>query len=103
MKTIMKEFKNMGIKPASTHFTGDKIKIDRILNREIVVENYRIEPSKYKEVGGRCLQMQIRVEEEQRVVFTGSKVLIELIEQVEKADFPFKTTIVKEQERFEFT
>jgi hypothetical protein len=37
------------------------------------------------------------------VVFTGSDVLISIIKQVEESDFPFKTTIVKNGEHFEFT
>lgn len=39
----------------------------------------------------------------QRVVFTGSKVLIEIIEQIPKTNFPFITTIIEENERYEFT
>jgi hypothetical protein len=96
----MKQFKEFGIKPESQIFTGDKIKMERILNREIKVMDYRIEDSKYQ---GKCLHMQIEIGETRHVVFTGSGVLIEMIERVPKMDFPFITTIVKENERFEFT
>jgi hypothetical protein len=36
-------------------------------------------------------------------MFTGSKSLIEMIEQVPKANFPFKTIIITENDRPEFT
>ena len=37
------------------------------------------------------------------VVFTGSKTLMDLISQVPKDGFPFKTTIKKNDKRLEFT
>lgn len=99
----MKQFKDFGIKPSLQSLTGDKIKIERILNRTITVTDYRIEDSKYNNGNAKCLYMQIEVDNTKRVVFSGSKVLIELIEQVPKNEFPFITIIVKENERFEFT
>lgn len=99
----MKKFKDFGIKPSLQSLQGDKIKIDRILNREISVVDYRIEDSKYGNGSSKCLYMQIQIGETKYVVFTGSVVLIELIQQVPKGDFPFLTTIIKENERFEFT
>lgn len=83
--------------------TGDKIKIDRILNREIIVHDFKIEKSKYEKGNGRCLYLQIEVNQTKHVVFTGSAGLIDAIEQVPKSSFPFSTTIVRENERFEFT
>jgi hypothetical protein len=44
----MKQFKDLGIKPAIKHLQGDKIKIMKILNREIIVVDYKIEDSKYE-------------------------------------------------------
>ena len=97
----MKQFKDFGIKPSIKSLVGDKIKMDRILNREIVVYDYRLEDSKYAD--SKCLYLQISISETKHVVFTGSSVLIETIKQVPKSDFPFETTIVKENEHFEFT
>ncbi len=96
----MKNFKELGIKSEAKGFVGDKIKINKILNREIVVTDYRIAPSPYTE---KRLDLQIELNGTKYVVFTGSKHLIELIVQVAKEDFPFKTTIVQENERYEFT
>ncbi|AWW32154.1 hypothetical protein DN752_19530 [Echinicola strongylocentroti] len=95
-------FSDFGIKSPSQVFTGDKVKIFRILNREIQVCDYRIEPSKYSE-GGKCLYLQIDVEGVKSVVFTGSNHLIQQIEMVPKTGFPFNTTIIQEDQRFEFT
>lgn len=47
--------------------------------------------------------MQIEVSKEMRVLFTGSKVLTDLISKVEEDHFPFSTAIVKENKHFEFT
>lgn len=98
------KFKDLGIKPESKGLIGDKIKIERVLNREIEVVDYRIEKSKYEAKGnGRCLYLQIKLNDNNHVVFTGSGVLMNMIDQVLKEHFPFTTTIVKENERFEFT
>lgn len=99
----MKQFKDFGIKPTLQSLTGDKIKIDRILNREIEVYDFRIEDSKFGNGSSKCLYLQIGIGETKHVVFTGSTVLIQLIEQVPKSEFPFKTTIIKENDRFEFS
>lgn len=98
----MKSFSELGIKITTKGFEGDKIKIERILNKEIIVEDYRIENSKIKE-GDKCLWMQIVVDGNKRVLFSGSKYLQEMIKQVKKDNFPFKTTIIKNNDRLEFT
>lgn len=96
----MKKFSELGIKTNIQSFMGDKIKMDRILNREIVVHDFRIEDSKYTE---KCLYMQISIGQTKHVVFTGSKNLRETIQQIPKDGFPFTTTIIREAEYFTFT
>lgn len=98
----MKKFKDFGIKTPLQSFVGDKIKIDRIINREITVYDFRVEDSKYGS-NRKCLYLQIGIGDLKYVVFTGSTVLIETIQQVPKTEFPFATTIVKDNERFEFS
>ena len=98
----MKQFKEFGIKSITKNFTGDKIKIGRILNREIVVLDYKVEQSKYDKGNGKCLHLQIEVDNSKHVVFTGSSVLMDVIQQVPKSELPFKTTIVRENEHYEF-
>jgi len=100
----MNSFKDFGIKPTMKKFVGDKIKISKIINKEIIVLDHKIEDSKiYKERGsGKCLCLQISISNEKHVVFTGSTGLIDAIKQIPDNGFPFTTTIIKENERFEF-
>lgn len=99
----MNSFKQFGIKASSKSFEGDKIKIDRILNKEIIIEDFKIETSKYDKGNGKCLYLQIWVDNAKRLLFTGSSSLMEMIQQVPKEGFPFQTTIVRENERFQFS
>lgn len=99
----MRRFNEFGIKPTEKGFTGDKIKIARILNREIVVKNYKIEPSKYpKKPDDKCLYLQIELNGVEHVVFVASNALMDQIERVDKGNFPF-TTIIVNNDRYEFT
>lgn len=100
----MNQFKDLGIAVPEKKMSGDKIKIERILNRQVVVHDFEIKPSRYVEKGnGKCLYLQIEIDNVKRVVFTGSVVLQELILKIPTNKFPFTTTIVKQNERFEFT
>jgi hypothetical protein len=101
----MNSFSQFNIKSESKSFEGDKIKMSRILNREIVVHAYKIEDSKvFKERGtGKCLHLQISFDNVKHVVFTGASGLIEVIQQIPENGFPFSTTIIEENEKFKFT
>jgi len=100
----MKKFNEFGIKLTVKTFIGDKIKISRILNREIVVHDYKIVDSKYTESGsGKCLYLQISMGETKYVVFSGSTGLMEQIQAVPAEGFPFTTTIVEMDDRYEFS
>lgn len=98
----MKSFKDFGINQAERGLKGDKLKIERILNREIIVEKYIIQDSNLKP-GTKCLHMQFSVSGNQHVLFSGSQNLMETIERIPKTEFPFKTTIIKANQRFEFS
>ena len=98
----MNNFKNFGIKPELSTFTGDKIKIDRVLNAEITVLDYKIEDSKVK-LGTKLLILQIEKSGTKHVIFTGSTILMQMIGKVPKENFPFITTIIKDSEHLEFT
>ncbi len=97
----MKKFSDFKIKPSLSAFTGDKIKIEKILNIPIKVLAFKIEPSKH--TSGKCLTLQIEKNNTQHVVFTGSTILMQMIQEVPEDGFPFETTIVKESEHLEFT
>jgi hypothetical protein len=96
-----KSFKDFGIKPQARAFTGDKIDLVKILNTEVIVHECAIKPSTKN--AGQCLHMQIEHRQEKRVVFTGAAALIDVARQLPQDAFPFKTTIVKNDQRYEFT
>jgi len=98
----MHSFKDLGIKPKLTSFTGDKISVKKLFNSPIQVLEYKIEPSKQK-AGTELLTLQIEKGGDKRVVFTGSKVLIGQIRQVPKDKFPFETIIKGDNDYYEFT
>ena len=103
----MNRFSQFNIKAPERGFIGDKVKVDKILNREIVVHSYKIEESKVKAFqergSGKCLHLQISFNNEMHIMFTSSSGLIETIRQIPDDKFPFLTTIIKEDERLKFT
>lgn len=96
----VKSFKDFGIENTEKAFTGDKIKIKKVLNMEIRVLGFRITDSKFEGKGKR-LDMQIQVKDTKHLVFTSAVGLMEVIQRV--PEFPFSTTIVENNERYEFT
>jgi len=99
----MKKFSDFGIKPTFNYFVGDKIKITKVLNQEIIIHQFKLKDSKFENSNSeKCLNIQIELKGEKYVLFTGSKILAETIQQVPEEDFPFETTITKEGESFQF-
>lgn len=99
---ITKRFAELGIKYEADNLLGEKIKIAKVLGKEIIVKAYKITKSKY-EKSEYCLTIQIELNGEQKVIFTGSTALKSQIEQVNKDDFPFTTTIENINETYQFT
>lgn len=100
---MINSFSDFGIKPTAKSFEGDKIKIERILNRTVEVHDYKIEPSKFEKGSGKRLVLQLFFDGDKRIVFTSSQNLMDMIQQAGKERLPFKTTIIKENGRLEFT
>lgn len=98
----MNTFKQFNLPPAQQGFAGDKIKIKKILNTEITVLGFKIEDSKFEGKGKR-LDMQIQLKDTKHLVFTSATNLMEDIQKVPKDGFPFSTTIIEENERYQFT
>lgn len=73
---------------------GTKIGIEDVLDQEIKIIAYRIKRSKYGEGTGEYLTLQIEIEEDHRVLFTGSSVLIDQFKKYGN-EIPFLTTIRK--------
>lgn len=98
----MTNFKDLQIKPILPSFVGDKVKIKKILNAEIIVHDFKIEDSTQKP-GTKYLTLQIERKGDREVLFTGSNILLKTIEQIPKEKFPFKTTITQENQMYQFT
>lgn len=103
----MKEFSQFGIKPETKKLIGDSIPIDKILGNEIIVEDFRLEDSKIQKFINqgslKCLHLQFKFQDKQRIIFTSGHMLIDAIQRVPEDGFPFKTTIVSKMKRYEFT
>jgi len=98
----MFQFKDFKIEQTNDSLIGDKIKVERLLGKEIIVEKFKIEDSK-KFAGEKCLHMQILKGEDRHVIFTSALSLIDMIQRVPEDKFPFKTTIIKPNDRFVFS
>lgn len=97
----MKQFNELGIQDEKKGLVGDKIKVERVLEKRITVIDFNIVDSKYD---GKCLQMQIEFNEDKRVIFTSAKRLISTMEKVDKSSLPFSTIIKKQDDdTFKFT
>jgi len=96
----MKDFGEFDI-DVKKSFIGDKIYIENILDKPVVIEFYDIRPSK-KAGSGDCLYMQIKLDGIDHVVFSSSTFLMEPLRKLTNADFPFKAKIVKVNRHFEF-
>ena len=77
--------------------SGDKIKIGDVAGREIEIVGYKIGDSKFE--GKKLLTLQIKLNGEDRVVFTSSGVLIDQTQKY-KNEMPFITTIEKVNNKF---
>ena len=85
---------------------GSKVKLDEVLNREILVLDFRVSASKYqKNNSAECLTIQFEFTEtpgQRHVIFTGSQVLTRTLQQY-KDKLPFVTVIRKVDRFYKFT
>jgi len=82
---------------------GDKVKIEAILNQEILVTGYKIKTSKYvKEGVEHCLTVQFEIDGHKRIFFTGSNVLKDQLEKY-ACEIPFLATLKKIDRYFTFS
>lgn len=85
---------------ANEIFDGDKISIGEVLDKEIIVKNFKVSGSKYK--NNDCLTLHVTIDGENRVIFTGSSVLLDQVQQ-HKDKLPFVSTIKKFNKYYTFT
>ena len=73
---------------------GEKVKIETVLNREILVTGFKVTRSKYKENSQQCMTLQFEIDGNRLVIFTGSSVMIEQVQRYQD-HIPFLATIRK--------
>jgi len=106
-------FSSFNIGGADGFLKGTKVPIDSIINRPIIITDFRIDKSKFpnKKTNqfGECLRLQFvypkESEENVKILFTGSRILIDMIRKIdndEDCEFPFIATIVREGNYYKF-
>lgn len=89
----MKRFSDFSQEPKV--LDGDKVKLDSILNQEIMITGYSVKKSKYaKNESGNYLTVQFEMSGEKKIIFTGSDVLIDQLGRYGD-EIPFLATIRK--------
>ena len=82
---------------------GTKIRIDDVVNREVEITGYSIKTSKYpKNDSVKYLTIQVHIDDENHVLFTGSDVLIEQFTKY-GSEIPFVATIRKINKYYSLT
>ena len=84
---------------------GDKIRIDDVLNHELVINAYKVSNSKYPDSKhGNYVTLQVvdPNTDKQMVIFTGSQVIASQCEKY-KCQMPFVATIKKINKYYTFT
>ncbi len=102
----MNKFSDFNIEnETEDNFEGEKIKIRKIIDIEIIVYKYKLNDSKiFRDKGtGKCLTLQISFNDEKRIIFTSSKALINAIVQIPEEGFPFSTKIISDNDKYFFT
>jgi len=82
---------------------GDKLSLDDIINKEIIITGFSIKESKYsRKSGSDYLTLQFKLNDKLNIIFTGSEVLIRQITKYEN-HIPFITIIKKIDRYYTFT
>jgi hypothetical protein len=100
----MTNFKDLNIKPTVKHFVGAKISTKDLIDKPVMIHDFKIEDSKcFRGRSGTCLTIQISIDNIKRVVFTSGSELIDVIKKVPEQGFPFTTTIIEVDRVLKFT
>ena len=82
-------------------FDGDKMKLDEILNKEILVTGFRVKDSHQKK-GTEYLTIHFELENKRYITFTGSTVLMDQLKKYE-SHIPFISIIKKINRHYTFS
>jgi len=90
----MKQFSE--ISKEEPRLEGDKVKLDDILNQEIIIHGFTLAHSSFsKNKSGQYITVQFsKPESQKQIFFSGSDVLIDQLQRY-KADIPFSVVIKK--------
>ena len=84
------------------HLEGNKIRIDEILNKQLTVINFRVSESKFsKNNNGKYITIQVEIENQNKVIFTGSAILTKQCEKY-KNHMPFNAQIIRQNNYYTF-
>ena len=97
-----KRFGDLGIIVEANTLTGEKIKIAKVIDKEIIIKDFKVAESKYEKTT-HCLTIQIEMHGENKVIFTGSMMLRKQLEQVKREDFPFIAIIKNINDTYQFS
>jgi hypothetical protein len=100
------EYKRFSEFATNTHLDGAKVKLESILDKEIVVHGYKVTDSRFKGEGSdKCLTIQFSypTSEERFVIFTGSKVITDQLERNADGNMPFLAIIKRVGKYFALT
>lgn len=78
---------------------GEKIKIDRLIGKQIIFTDFEIIESQYKRAGDTVLKVQIILDNELRIFFTQSAYIRKTLELFSEY-LPRKGTIIREDRAF---
>lgn len=82
-------------------FDGEKLRLDEILNKEILVTGFRIKDSHQKK-GTQYLTIHFEMEGRQHITFTGSTVLMDQLKKY-ATHIPFISVIKKINRHYTFS
>lgn len=82
-------------------FDGEKLRLDEILNKEILVTGFRIKESHQKK-GTQYLTIHLEINGVQHITFTGSVVLMDQLKKYE-SHLPFLAIIKKINRHYTFS
>lgn len=85
----------------TTPFEGDKIKIDDLLNKEILILGFKKRDSKQKK-NTSYVTIQFKLDDEEHILFTGSQVISDQLHKYEES-IPFYATIKKIDRYYTFS
>lgn len=103
MAKEVKNFSDLGIKSETDNFIGEKIKLHKNLNTEMIFHKYLISPSKYpKHNNADVLKLQVELEGKKHVIFSISKGLMKTIRVIPEDSFPFKAKVINNNDHYEF-